>query len=56
MSKVTPTTCALAFLALALAVRAYTAGELPTLWLMALAYTGGGISGFLLACGIVSRE
>lgn len=56
MSKITPLTCTLAFLAVALAVRAYTAGELPTLWLMTLAYAGGLVSGVLLAVEWCGRD
>ena len=53
---INPITCALAFLALALAVHAYSTGELATAWLMTLGYLGGLVSGVLLTLVILERE
>ena len=53
---INPITGALAFLALALAVHAYSAGEAATAWLMALSYMGGFISGILLTMLILERD
>lgn len=51
----TPTNATVAFVALALIARAYTVGELATLWLMALAWAGGLVSGILIGCGAITR-
>jgi len=52
----TPTTIALAFLALALVFHAYSAGEWATAWLMFLGYAGGTISGILIALTIARED
>lgn len=52
----TPVNLALAFLLLAVAARAYSAGEMATLWLVAIGYVGGLVSGVLVTMTILERE
>lgn len=49
----TPVNLSLAFLCLALAVRA--ADNPGALWLMALSWAGGLVSGMLIGCGAITR-
>ena len=56
LSHANPLTLSLAFLALALAFHAWSAGEWSTAWLMLLGYMGGMISGVLVTLMIAREE
>lgn len=53
---ITAPTIAAGFVLVALLARAYTVGEMATLWLMALSWAGGAISGVLVALAVIRED